>query len=46
VFICHFEHKRRKNTENYANFLKKGIDFIESLRYNWTVHEQKIKQEV
>ena len=46
VFVRSLRHKRRKITENYANFLKKGIDFMESLRYNWSVHEQKYLQEV
>jgi len=39
-------HKCGKICKKCLIFLKKGIDFIENLRYNWTVHEQKIKQEV
>ena len=31
----------RKIEKKYRNILQKGIDFIEKLRYNWTVHEQK-----
>ena len=37
---------RRQKQENIRNFLKKGIDFMENLRYNWTVHEQNTQQEV
>ena len=33
----------RKIEKKYRNILQKGIDFIEKLRYNWTVHEQKNK---
>ena len=45
-FHCCCATRAEKNTKKCVNFLKKGIDFIENLRYNWTVHEQKIKQEV
>ena len=46
VFSPGLRHKSQKNTENIVIFLKKGIDFMESLRYNWSVHEQKYLQEV
>ena len=36
----------QKKWENIRNFFKKGIDFMENLRYNWTVHEHNTKQEV
>ena len=30
----------RKNPIKLRKFFKKGIDFIEKLRYNWSVHEK------
>ena len=36
----------QKNQEKSWKFLKKGIDFMENLRYNWTVHEHNTEQEV
>jgi len=35
-----------KNIENNSNFFKKGIDFMENLRYNWVVLAHSTKQEV
>ncbi len=36
----------QNNQEKSWKFLKKGIDFMENLRYNWTVHEHNTEQEV
>jgi len=40
------KNKKLKKEENIRNFFEKGIDFMENLRYNWTVHEHKTEQEV
>lgn len=45
-FFNHYPYHFSEKQEKYRNFFEKGIDFMGKLRYNWTVHEQNMEQEV